>query len=128
VSDRWHLVKNLAECVSVQLAESLAELRRAEQIRTRSETKEKRQTVEERHPAPTRAVQHAQSVRQAERMARYEHIVALQKQGVKSAEIALQLGVTQRTIQRWIAAENIAYSRPAPGKEPVSLIPTRPPS
>jgi excisionase family DNA binding protein len=67
---------------------------------------------EERHPAQTRAVQHAQLARQAERMARYEHIVALQKQGVKIAEIALQLGVTQRTIQRWIATENIPYSRP----------------
>jgi transposase len=112
VSDRWHLVKNLAECVSVQLAESLAQLRRAEQMRTRSETKEREHASEERHPAQTRAVQHAQSARQAERMARYEHIVALRKQGVKSAEMALQLGVTPRTIQRWIAAENIPYSRP----------------
>jgi transposase len=112
VSDRWHLVKNLAACVSVQLAESLAELRRAEQGRARSEKKEKWQAVAERRPAQTRAVQHAQLARQAERMARYEHIVALQKQGVKIAEIALQLGVTQRTIQRWIATENIPYSRP----------------
>src|SRR5712692_7691278 len=31
VSDRWHLTKNLAACVSVQLAQSLAEIRRAEQ-------------------------------------------------------------------------------------------------
>ena len=30
VSDRGHLVKNLAECVSVQLAKTLAQLRRAE--------------------------------------------------------------------------------------------------
>src|SRR6266487_3117076 len=112
VSDRWHLVKNLAECVSVQLAESLAQLRRAEQMRTRSETKEKGHTSEERHPARTRAVQHAQLARQAERTARYEHIVALQKQGMQSAEIALHLGVTQRTIQRWIVTGTIPYSGP----------------
>ncbi len=43
VSDRWHLVKNLAECVSVQLAKTLAQLRRAE----------------ERRPARTQAVQHS---------------------------------------------------------------------
>src|SRR5439155_2855632 len=30
VSDRWHLVKNLAACVSVLIAESFAQLRRAE--------------------------------------------------------------------------------------------------
>src|SRR6202030_116094 len=31
VSDRWHLVKNLAACVSVLLTRSLTQLRRAEQ-------------------------------------------------------------------------------------------------
>src|SRR6266852_4931612 len=112
VSDRWHLVKNLAACVSVQLAQSLGKLRRAEQATARSEKQEEGQASEERRPAQTRAVQHAQLARQAERTARYEHIVALQKQGVKIAEIALQLGVTQRTIQRWIATETIPYSRP----------------
>ncbi len=30
VSDRWHLVKNLAGCVSVLLAKSFAQFRRAE--------------------------------------------------------------------------------------------------
>jgi transposase len=29
VSDRWHLVKNLAACVSVQITKTLAQLRRA---------------------------------------------------------------------------------------------------
>jgi len=75
VSDRWHLVKNLAACVSVQLAKTLAQLRRAE----------------ERRPAQTQAVQQAQQARQAERMARYEHILELQKQGMKSGEIARTL-------------------------------------
>ena len=40
VSDRWHLVKNLAGCVSVLLAQSLAQLRRAEQAAARSEQEE----------------------------------------------------------------------------------------
>src|SRR6266487_4546347 len=112
VSDRWHPVKTLAACVSVQLAQSLAELRRAEQVKAQSAKQEWGQVSEERHPAQTRAIQHAQLVRQTERTARYEQIMALQKQGVKMAEIALQLGVTQRTIQRWIATETIPYSRP----------------
>lgn len=101
VSDRWHLVKNLAECVSVQLAQSLAQLRRAEQTTARSG---------KRRPARIRAIQHAQQARQAERTARYEQIMALQQEGVKKAEIALQLGVTPRTIQRWIATGTIPYS------------------
>lgn len=112
VSDRWHVVKNLVDCVSVQLAESLALLRRAQQMTARSGKKEARHASGERRPAQTRSVQHAQQARHAERTARYEHIMALQKQGVKSAEIALQLGVTPRTIQRWIATGTIPYSSP----------------
>jgi len=95
VSDRWHLVKNLAACVSVQIAKTLAGLRRAE----------------ERRPAQTQAVQQAQQARQAERMARYERILELQKHGMKSGEMARTLGMSQRTLQRWIATGNIPYSR-----------------
>src|SRR5207302_157386 len=91
VSDRWHLVKNLAACVSVQIAKTLAQLRR----------------TEERRPAQTQAVQQAQQARQAERMARYEHMLELQKQGMKSGEIARTLGMSLRTLQRWIATGNI---------------------
>jgi transposase len=95
VSDRWHLVKNLTACVSVQLAKTLAQLRRAE----------------ERRPAQTQAVQQAHQARAAERTARYEHILELHTQGVKSGEIARTLGMSQRTIQRWIATGTIPYAR-----------------
>jgi transposase len=95
VSDRWHVVKNLTACVSVQLARTLAGLRRAQ----------------ERRPAQTQAVRQAQQARQAERTARYEHILDLHTQGVQSGEIARTLGMSQRTIQRWIATGTIPYSR-----------------
>jgi transposase len=95
VSDRWHVVKNLAACVSVQIAKTLAQRRRAE----------------ERRPAPPQAVQQAQQARQAERMTRYERILERQKHGMKSGEIARTLGMSQRTLQRWIATGNIPSSR-----------------
>jgi transposase len=38
VSDRWHVVKNLTACVSVQLARTLAQLRRAQERRPTSAT------------------------------------------------------------------------------------------
>src|SRR6266700_1976466 len=102
VSDRWHLVKNLAGCVSVLLASCLAQLRQAEVAAVRSEQAEE-QPAAPRHPGKTRAIAQAQEARHAERMARYEHILELQKQGMTSPEIAQRLGVTSRTIQRWIA-------------------------
>jgi transposase len=94
VSDRWHLVKNLAACVSVQITKTLAQLRRTKELR----------------PAQTPAVQQTQQARRAERMARYEHILELQKHGMKSGEIARTLGMSQRTIQRWIMTGNVPHS------------------
>jgi DNA-binding transcriptional regulator YiaG len=85
----------LAAYVSVQLARTLTQLRRAE----------------EQRPAQTQAIQQAQQARRAERTARYEHILALQRQGMKSGEMARTLGMSQRTLQRWIATGTIPYAR-----------------
>jgi transposase len=111
VSDRWHLVKNLAGCVSVLLASCLAQFRQAEVAAVRSKQAEE-QPSNPRHPGTTQALAQAQQARRAERMTRYEHLLELQKQGMKSGEISQQLGVTARTIQHWIAAGDIPYSRP----------------
>jgi transposase len=92
VSDRWHLVKNLAACVSVQLAQCLTQLRRTEQARANTSEGEHSSREQYSHPR-TRAEQRTQQARQAERLARYEHITALFKQGMKSAEIAAQTGM-----------------------------------
>jgi transposase len=102
VSDRWHLTKNLADCVSVVLAHCFAQIRRAEQAAITPE-EEGAQRREERRPSETRAVQQAQLARQAERLARYEHIIALRKQGMKSADIATQVGMAERTVRHWLA-------------------------
>ncbi len=67
--------------------------------------------AQERRPAQTQAVQQAHQARQAERTARYEHILDLHTQGVKSGAIARTLGMSQRTIQRWIATGTIPYAR-----------------
>ena len=112
VRDRWHLVKNLAACVSVQLAKTLAQLRRAEAAKQRGSEHMGEPAWKRERRAQTRAKALAQRARQDERMARYEHIWERQKHGMKSAEIAQKLGVTQRTIQRWIARGDIPSSGP----------------
>ncbi len=112
VSDhRWHLTKNLAECVSVELAKSLAQIRRAEQTRAKT-SKEGQHLHEQQRPLKTRAVQHVQLARQSERMARYEQMMLLHKQGMKSADIAAQTGMTERTVRRWLSRGDIPYSSP----------------
>ena len=111
VSDRWHLTKNLAACVSVQLAKTFAQNRRAEQAAANI-SEEGKQSSEQRRPARTKAVQQAQLARQSERLARYEQITILRLQGMKSADIAAQTGMTERTVRRWLERGDIPYSSP----------------
>ena len=110
VSDRWHLVKNLATCASVQLAQCLTQLRRTEQARANTSDGEPFSHEQYSHPR-TRAEQRTQQTRQAERLARYEHMTALFKQGMKSAEIAAQIGMPERTVRHWLS-RGTPYSRP----------------
>ncbi len=109
LSDRWHLVKNLAACVSVQLTQSLTQLRRAEQAE--ANTTQERQPLPQHHSHPrTRAEKRTQQARQAERTARYEQIMALQQQGMKSIEIAAFMGMAPRTVREWLDRGDIPYS------------------
>jgi transposase len=109
VSDRWHLVKNLAACVSVQLTQSLTQLRRAEQAEANTFDEQQPSPPRQSHPR-TRAEKRAQHARQAERTARYEQIMALQQQGMKSIEIADHMGMAPRTVREWLDRGDIPYS------------------
>ena len=111
VSDRWHLVKNLAAGVSALLAQSLGKLRRAEQAAANIPEEEQHSREPHSHPR-TRAEKRTQQARQAERMARSEQIMALQKQGLKSADIATQVGMPERSVREWLSRGDIPYSGP----------------
>ncbi len=112
VSDRWHLVKNLAGCVSVLLAESLAQLRRAEATAAANSPEEEQHSHELPSHPRTRAERRAQQARQAERRARYEQITALENQGMKSAQIAAQVGMAERTVRHWLSRGDVPYAGP----------------
>jgi transposase len=112
VSDRWHLVKNLAGCVSVLLTSCLTQLRRAEMAaEVKEELGEPILHQQLGHPR-TRAERQVQQARAAERQARYEQISHLQKQGMKSAEIAAKVGMAERTVRHWLSQRGIPYSSP----------------
>jgi transposase len=110
VSDRWHLTKNLAGCVSVVLAQCLTEIRRA--AHPVLPASEETRSVGTRRPARTRAVQQAQQARQEEREQRYQTIISLHHQGMKSKEIAERLGMGERTVRHWLSSRGLPYSRP----------------
>jgi transposase len=91
VSDRWHLIKNLASCVQALLAQCLAEVRRVEQAGTPPKEEGARPS-KVRYQAQTRAGKLAQQAGRAERSERYEFISMLRKQGMTSADIAAEAG------------------------------------
>jgi len=111
VSYHWHLVKNLAVCVSVQMAKMLAGLRQAEPDKTKT-SEEGELPYEQYRPLKMRGAQQAQLARQAERMARYEQIQNLYSQGMNKSRIAVKLGISRNTVQRWLSRGDIPYSGP----------------
>jgi transposase len=111
VSDRWHLVKNLAACVSVQLAQSLTQIRRVEQAAANAAQEEQHAHDQHSHPR-TQAEKHTHQARQAERLARYEQIITLRKRGVKHTDIAAQVGMAERTVREWLSRGDIPYAGP----------------
>jgi transposase len=100
-ADRFHLVKNLTEAVQKALVHCRAELQR--------ETKR----VEPVDPPAGEASVlslvtsdgQPYSAHQAERYERYQQVVALHQQGMKTKEIAKRVGLGMRTIQRWLTQE-----------------------
>jgi len=98
-ADRFHLVKNLTEAVEKALVHCRAELQRE---------------LKRAEPADSPAGEEAElslvtsdgqpySAHQAERYERYQQVVALRQQGMKTKEIAKRVGLGVRTIQRWLS-------------------------
>src|SRR5712692_1066177 len=98
-ADRFHLVKNLTEAVQKALVPCRAELQRE------LKRAEPADPPAGEASALCLATSDGQpySAHQAERYERYQQVVALHEQGMKTKEIASRVGLGKRTIQRWLA-------------------------
>jgi transposase len=106
VADRWHMGKNLAESVEILLARCRAEIRRglhvqARPVQERAET----QPVLEIEPRPARSRREEQAglARRAQKRDRYEQVLELRAQGLTAPAIGARIGLSGRTVQRWLA-------------------------
>jgi transposase len=120
IADRFHLVRNLAEVLKLLLARCRAEIRRSEQ-NALSEPEEKASGEPPRtlpSPATWKQKPPQQMVRVyqanlAQREDRFQQVVSLRTRGMKQADIAKRVGISERTVRKWLKAGALpSYRRP----------------
>lgn len=114
VADRWHLGKNLTESVETLLARCRAEIRRG--LHTPAMPEQERAETEpvlgeEKRPARTRREEEARLARRAQKRDRYEQVLELHDQGLTVADIGSRIGISGRTVQRWLSHGSFPEAR-----------------
>jgi transposase len=103
VADKFHLAKNLTEATQLLLARCQAEVLAASQAGEVGQS-EPHEPIREWRPLEPAQVEKARLARRSGRLARYQEMEKLQQMGKKPKEIAKLLGLSQRTIEKWVAA------------------------
>jgi transposase len=109
IADRFHIYKNLVEAVALILARCRAEIRKNAQSALHEEVPEPLLfacaeviSVENWRQAPALCDERKRLTRRAERHDRYQQVIELHAQGLGVTEIARRVGLSRRTLQRWI--------------------------
>lgn len=117
VADRFHLLKNFVESMTLALMRCRVELHQA-YPRDLSQATLSAESIPDAKkvwkPLLTPRAEQARLVRHQQRMNRYEQIIELRAQKLSQREIAKRLGMGERTIGTWLAkgtAPEIRYRR-----------------
>jgi transposase len=106
VADRFHVCKNLTEATQLLLARCQAEIAASRKMEepAQNESGQPVISIEEWRPKEPAQVQKARLTRRAGRKARYEQAMEGLSQGLTTKEVACQLGMSERTVQKWKAS------------------------
>lgn len=116
-ADRFHLLKNLGEALEGVLARHLA-VRRKRQ----TETVRVSPTLASQIPQPPKVLPKNIALSQAkreERLAEYQHVVALRQLGLSQTAITEQVGISHATVSRWLRSGTFPEQQPRPRKTSV---------
>lgn len=109
-ADRFHLLKNLREDLEGLLARHLAVKR---QMKTQEVLDTPAPILQAtRSPKLSPKVKRIQQSRREERLARYQQVIALRKQGLSHETIAHRVGMGASTVQVWLAAGQFPERKP----------------
>ena len=112
-SNRFHVVKNLTEATQRLLARCQAEIVAASKMAEIDQNEQRQQviSVEEWRPKEPAYAEKVRLARRAARSVRYQQVVELRAQGLVAKDIARQLDMSERTVQRWLAAGTFPESK-----------------
>lgn len=113
-ADRFHLLKNLGEALEGVLARHLAAHRRSQAEKPSVTPLENVQAKQPPKPHPKTA--ELSQAKREERLAQYEQVVALRKQGFSQTAIADQVGIGHATVSRWLRNGTFPEQQPRPRK------------
>jgi transposase len=113
VADRFHLYKNLVEAAELILARCRAEIRKNAQSAIQKEPQAEAPkpvfyehveviAIENWKPEPEACDERARLARRVQRYDRYQQVLTLYEQGLGFTEITRRVGLSRRTIERWI--------------------------
>jgi len=121
-ADRFHIYKNLTEAVELALASLRTEIRKNAEKTARQQVSAEAKMAHDKQlkafsiktwkPARDPGFERARLTRRAQRYDRYQQVVALHAQGFEQAEIAHRVGLSTRTIQKWLKAGTFPEARP----------------
>jgi transposase len=127
VADRFHLLANVGELLERVLTSQCSALHQAAAAVDRELAEAAPPDTEARLAAPTtrpdqtRAQEHQQA-RRAQRLARYEAVLALHQQGFSQVAIGKQVGLGRKTIRRYLRSDAFPEQAPA-APRPTTLAP-----
>lgn len=109
VADRWHVMKNLREALEALLAHHLTthQKKKMQEI-----ARQQAVIITEKQPIKSSQQARIQRIHREERMAKYEQVLALLKQGMTRRAIADQVGVGLTTLQNWLLAGTFPERKP----------------
>ena len=109
VADRWHLMKNLGDALQQVLSKYAIRLRR---WTANAQKPSPIQTSDVPRRLTTQREQQQSASRRAARLERYEQVHQLHQKGWQQVAIAQHMGISTRTVQRFLAAESFPERRP----------------